>query len=172
MTIKFSAVELKAFPKLALIASGLKVIGLKGSDYEGLEGCISEVKYGTDRETENETVLDIYVDFEEPEYASVETTHPHLNGTSISDVICGEDELGFKFESEEAPFYTTADGKAVCPHCYAPLDRVTETQYDDIVWNFENGKYVKENGMGSSDGKRCDQCNGVLEDPNEDVFGY
>ncbi|PLS19099.1 hypothetical protein CVD28_01445 [Bacillus sp. M6-12] len=171
MTIKFSKVELKAFPKLELITAGTKAIALKGSDYEGLEGVVTEVKYGTDKETENETILDIYVDFEEMPYASIESTHPHLNGTGISEVICGEDELGFKFE-EEAPFYTTADGKAVCPHCYVAMERVTETQEDDISWNYVDGQYVKENGMGSSNGKRCDQCDGVLDDPNEEVFAY
>jgi hypothetical protein len=171
MTIKFSKVELKAFPHLESIQSGLAVIALKGSDYEGLKGRISEVKYGADKETENETILDIYVDFEEPEYTSVETTHPHLNGTSISDVICGEDELGFLFQEEDS-FHKTADGKAVCPHCFVAMERVTETQHDDISWVFEEGNYVKHSGMGDSNGKRCDQCDGVLDDPNEEVFSY
>jgi hypothetical protein len=171
MTIKFTKVEEKAYPKLGQIEVGLQVIALKECDYEGLTGRICDIKYGKDKETENETILDIYVDFEEHDYASVESTHPHLNGTGISEVICGEDEVGFKF-SEDDTFFTTAEGKAVCPNCYAPLLRVTETQEDDIVWNFENGEYVKENGVGSSNGKRCDQCNGDIDDPNETVFGY
>lgn len=171
MAINFSKVELKAFPKLGLIQEGIRVIGLKGSDYEGLEGTIDEFQYGAEKETENETILDIHVDFEEPEFSSVEDTHPHLNGTSISDVICGEDELGFIFE-DGAPFYTTSDGKAVCPHCYAPLNRVTETQSEDISWDFTKGYYVKTNGMGDSDGKRCGECDGRLDDPDEEVFRY
>jgi hypothetical protein len=31
---------------------------------------------------------------------------------------------------------------------------------------------VKENGMGSSDGKRCSECNTTLDDADEQVFGY
>lgn len=171
MAIKFSKVELKAFPKLELIERGMNVIGLKDSDYEGLKGHISDIKYGTNMESENESILDIYVNFVEMDNVSIDTTHPHLNGTSISEVICGEDELGFMFNSED-PFFTTADEKAVCPHCFEPLVRVTETQTEDICWNFTDGKYVKEDVSGSSNGKSCDTCNGDLEDTNEVVFVY
>lgn len=171
MAIKFTKVETKAYPLIEKITEGMVVIGLKDSDYGGLEGTISEIKYGTDKETENETILDIYIDFEEHEYASIETTHPHLNGTGIGQVICGEDELGFNFD-DSSPFYVTADGKVVCPHCYEAMDRVNETQHDDITWTFQNGEYVKENADGSSDGKKCDVCDGFIEDADEEVFRY
>lgn len=171
MAIKFSKVETKAYPLIGEISVGMEVIALKESDYEGLKGTISEIQYGKEKETENETILDIHVDFEEQEYAPIETTHPNLNGTGISGVICGEDELGFQFNSL-IPFYQTADNKAVCPHCYVAMETVKETQYDDITWTFKDGQYVKENGEGSSNGKKCDSCDGYIEDENESVFSY
>jgi hypothetical protein len=152
MTIEFSKVELKAYPKLPLIQKGLDVIGLKGTKHEGMKGKITNVIYEPNQ-TKNSSILEIIVDF----------------GDSQS--ICSEDELGFMFKEDDS-FYTTAEGKAVCPSCYVPMDIVTEVQYDDITWRFQDGKYVKENGMGDTDGKRCAQCRARLDDDNDEVFPY
>lgn len=169
--IQFKSTEVSSYPLLEQIKIGLSVTGIEVSDYKGLQGVITDIKYGQDKETENETVLDIYVDFEEPEYSSVEETHPHLNGTSINQVICGEDELGFLMD-EHNGIYLSVEGKAVCPHCFIAMDGVNETQTTEICWNFENGKYVKKTGDLSSEGKHCVSCNGYIEDVNEKTFVY
>jgi hypothetical protein len=153
MTITFSKVELKAYPKLPLIQKGLKVIGLKGTKYEGMKGNITNVIYVSDTKAKNSSILDITVDFGDFK------------------TICREDELGFMFEEDDL-FYTNAEGKAVCPSCHVPMDIVTEVQYDDITWVFKDGVYVKMNGMGDTDGKRCAQCRARLDDDNDEVFPY
>jgi len=165
----FTKAELKAYPLLNKIERGLRVVAID-CDYEGLYGTIDEIRYGQDKETENDCILEIIVDFEEPEHGSLEYLYPHLNGTGIGQVIMSEDILGFFFEEAQI-LAQTADGKAICPDCHKPLEIVRETQYDDIVWTFQNGEYVKENLIGSSDGKRCDQCNAVIDD-GETVFAY
>lgn len=169
--IQFKENEVSTYPLLEQIKIGLSVIGLQVSDYNGLNGVIKDIKYGQDKETENETILDIYVDFEEPEYSSIEKTHSHLNGTSINQVICGEDELGFLMD-EQSGIYLSFEGKAVCPHCFIAMDGVTETQTTDIYWDFKNGKYVKKTGELSSEGKHCVSCNGFIEDFDAKVFIY
>lgn len=95
MTNTFTKVELKAYPLLPQVEAGMEVVALKDSDYEGLFGTIDAVLYGKDKETENDTVLDIVVTFKEEEGRKIDETHPHLNGTSICEVIMGEDELDF-----------------------------------------------------------------------------
>lgn len=169
MTIKFTKAETNAYPFIGEISVGMEVLALKDCDYEGLKGTISEIQYGNDKETENETVLDIHVDFEEHEHAPTEKTHPHLNGTGISGVICGEDELGFKFDYR-IPFFQTAEGLAVCPHCHDVLRIVKETQTTGVTWTFKDGQYMKGHVEVQSDGKRCEQCDGLIEDENQKVF--
>lgn len=171
MSIQFKKVELKAYPQLEKIQVGMYVVALANSDYTGLNGVVTEILYGNDKETENDSILDIYVDFQEMDYGSIESTHPHLNGTGIGQVICGEDELGFNIE-ESIPFFSTADGKIVCPNCYESLSVVRETQSEDITWSFKDGSYVIDGSMGTSDGKKCQTCDGTIEDPDEMVFSY
>lgn len=144
-----------------------KVVGLKDTDYEGLTGFIESIHSGIDRQTENDSKLDIVVTFSELEHVTLNESHPHLNGTSIADVILGEDEIGF-YKNEEDDFSFTIEGKVVCPNCFAPLDRVKETKYEDIcwVWNDELKKYNKKTNP-DSDGIRCDQCDVSIEDANQ-----
>lgn len=73
------------------IKEGMFVVG-KDDYYEGLVGVITEVRHDkADFETENETELEIVVDFVET--SDMERTHPFLNGTSVEMLIMGEDEL-------------------------------------------------------------------------------
>lgn len=154
--------------------TGRKVIGLKGTDYEGLVGAVERVL--EQGETEQPFEIGIVVTFEEPEHSTVEYTHPHLNGTSIEEVIfIDEDiqkELAF-YEEEDDEFSYTLDGKAVCPNCYRPIELVFETQYTDLSWkwNAEEKQYIKSHDTGDSDGKKCPDCDGRIEDEQE-VFAY
>lgn len=166
--ITFSKAELKAYPLLPKIEVGMRGIATEESDYKGLEGTVSEIRYGDQRETENDTILEIIMDFEEPTHGSLEELYPVLNGTGIEQVIMGEDMMGFYFDGGNPAL--TPEGKIVCPDCYKALDTVTETQYDDITWSFEDGEYRKSNA-GSSDGKKCPECNAYIE-AEEDILGY
>lgn len=74
--------------------NGMVVVAKKDSDYEGLVGHIQTIR--TDKnefETENDTELEIVCDLYETNDMSM--THGHLNGTSICQLIMGEDELIF-----------------------------------------------------------------------------
>lgn len=102
---RYTKEELMAYPLLNKIEVGMSVIALPGSDYEGLEGVISDIYYGDKRETENDTIVDIEVDFKH--VVPVEETHPHLNGTGIDGVMMGEDELAFLIDDS----YQTAKGE-------------------------------------------------------------
>ncbi|MFJ8531195.1 hypothetical protein [Bacillus sp. NPDC094106] len=170
MTNKFTKVELKAYPLLPQVEAGVEVVALKGSDYEGLFGTIEAVHYGNEKETENDTVLDIVVTFEEEDGRKIEETHPHLNGTSICEVIMGEDELGFFFGVND-DFAKQLDGKYVCPSCGKGMDAVTENQAEDIQWDFKDGEYHKSTDKGYSNGKKYGECGCKFNDENE-VFSY
>lgn len=60
-------------------------------DYEGLIGSIDEVRSGEDKESENEGLYDIYVDFEEVE--GMNQKYPHLNGTGVGGLIMDIEDL-------------------------------------------------------------------------------
>ena len=167
--IKFKKEEIKEYPLLEKIEIGLRIIAIN-SYYDGLYGTISDIKYGEDKETENEGILDIYVDFEEPENGTLEELYPQLNGTGIDMVIMGEEQLGFFFD--DAPLSVSINGKAVCPNCYTEMDVINETQYDDIQWTFKDGEYVKENLAGDTNGKRCGNCDNLLPEDEEQFFMY
>lgn len=170
MTNTFTKVELKAYPLLPQAEAGLEVVALKGSDYEGLFGTIDDVLYGKDKKTENETVLDIIVTFKEEEGRGIAETHPHLNGTSICEVIMGEDELAFFFTDSDK-LAQQLDGKYICPSCGVGMSSVTEYQGETIQWDFEDGEYQKSITNGYSDGKKCGECNSKINDEDE-VFSY
>lgn len=96
--IAFTAEELREYPKLNEIEEGLTVVANEASYYEGLIGVIAEVRYEEDeRETENDTILEIVVDFEEVE--NMDDKYSALNGTSVSQVIMDEESLNFYFNS-------------------------------------------------------------------------
>lgn len=154
------------------IKIGMKVLALKGTDYAGLQGYITEIRKGSEKETENTpNTLDIYVDFEEMKFAD-DVTHPHLKGTSIHQVIMDENELAFYLNELEKDVYPISiEGMYVCLNCFTPLDYVTETQYDDLVWTWDEGFYTKGNS-GGSEGKRCPYCNVYIEDFQEKMFPY
>ena len=78
--------------KLTNIEENMLVVGKPGDYYEGLAGTITEVR--RDRanfETENESAYEIMTDFSETNDMS--KTHSDLNGTGVTDLIMGEDEL-------------------------------------------------------------------------------
>lgn len=148
----------------------LNVIGLQGTDYEGLIGTIDRVLTKNNGETNSDFKMAIVVDFQEPEYPSIKSTHPHLNGTSIHQVIFTDTDdsirdLGF-FRNINSNFAHDLNGKIVCPSCYVPLNRFIETKYDDTnwYWDEEEKKYIKECER-TSEGKKCDNCYYELEGP-------
>ncbi|MDF2879656.1 MAG: hypothetical protein K0R54_213 [Clostridiaceae bacterium] len=152
--IKFTDEEIKKYPLLSNIEIGQCVLALDNNDYAKLRGVISDIKYGKDKETENEDILDIYVDFEEPE--NLDELYPHLNGTGVDQLIMAEDMLGFYFEAYEVPI--SINNMIVCENCCTEVKIINETQYDDIKWTFENGDYKKENLQGDTAGKTCGNC--------------
>lgn len=150
------------------------VIALSGSDYEGLKGSFVEILTENNGETGENFKIAIVVDFEEPEYSSVEVTHPHLNGTSINQLIFADEaieDLGF-YKDECTEFAYHLNGKRICPSCNAPMDSVIELQYDDISWYWnEQEQYYEKMSVGGSEGKKCGSCNVYIEDQNEN-FSY
>lgn len=135
--MKFKAEELAQYPLLSKIEVGQSVIALPDSDYNGLAGVITEILYGEERETENETILDIVVDFEEVE--PLEKTHPHLNGTGIGNVFMGEDELVFAFDHYNQ--YVSAKGQLYCKECEELKLRVNKHHAKSESWTWgDNGQ--------------------------------
>lgn len=166
--ILFTKVELKAYPLLPLLETGLRVICLKQESYEGLKGTITEIRYGNKRETENNSIVEIIVDFDELLHQSVDESHPHLNGTSIGQVVMCEETLGIYFDANPP---RTLDNKIVCESCYESLDMITETQNDHITWNLTDGEWLKTQS-GDSDGKRCHLCDYVFDLISEEILPY
>ncbi len=234
----------------------LQVMGVD-DPYKGLEGFIDHILTEDERETENESKLDIVVDFEEPkctiDYPILEIvekmrkvvsaddileeyeilmklnecfeeireeytdsyenikymherilewdafpssyddervrrklkddlfecenslfTHPSLNGTSISEVIMGEDELAF-FKNEGDDLGRTIQGQAVCRWCQTTITHVYEMQYEDIDWHWNNEtmSYEKSVGIGDTEGKKCGHCGRRLDiDPLDPLLPY
>lgn len=114
--IKYTQAELIKYPLLTKIMEDMTVVAID-CDYAKLEGVITEIRYGADRETENEGILEIIVDFYIPDEvftgleqdsdasdeafnAYVYKHYPHLNGTSIEQVIMSEEILVFYFIEE------------------------------------------------------------------------
>lgn len=80
--------------KLENIEVGMFVVGNEEEYYEGLGGYIAEIRKDKKSfETENDTEYEIVVNFIET--GDMGVTHPGLNGTGVSQVIMGEDELIF-----------------------------------------------------------------------------
>lgn len=153
LDLNYTQEELNQYPLLPKIEVGMTVVALPDSDYEGLGGVITDILYGETRETENETILDIVVDFEE--YAPIEKTHPHLNGTGISGVMMGEDELAFAFDVENT--YLTAKGQLYCNECSELKTTVVQTIEEDHRWEWTGEKY--EHSVSYGDGyKTFDDC--------------
>ena len=105
----FKNEELKRFPLLSKITADMEVVALNNNYYEGLEGYIDEIRYGDDRETENDGILEIVVSFIPT--GDLEKTHPQLNNTSVDMVIMAEELLGFKFDDSDV--YLDIEGKIV-----------------------------------------------------------
>jgi hypothetical protein len=133
MNINFTPEELKKYPLLAKLDINMDVIAIKTEltdEYTGLIGHITDINYGTDKETEREgNILEIHVDLKVPDYvladvdesllydveqAWLKENYPHLNGTSICGLIMDETELGFNLSPANGRFYNI-DGKYICP---------------------------------------------------------
>lgn len=135
--MNFKAEELAQYPLLSKIEVGQSVIALPESDYKGISGVITEILYGESRETENETILDIVVDFDTD--LPLEDTHPHLNGTGIGNVFMGEDELAFAFDHYNQ--YVSAKGQLYCKECEELKLRVNKHHAKSESWTWgENGQ--------------------------------
>jgi len=76
--------------KFGKFAVGQKIVGNTVADeYEGLTGCITEIRTGEDRDTENETD-DIYVCFEEPtdpELIKADFSESYGEPKTIDDIV-------------------------------------------------------------------------------------
>ena len=167
--INFKEEEVKKYPLLTQLQKGLSVFALNNNDYGKLRGEIVELHYGEDRETENECVLEIVVDFEEPSALARKTVYANLNGTSVEMVIMAEDEIAVCFNGVD---YQLLTGQLACENCCKPIERVEETQneYIEWVWNPETQEYVKENSGGDTEGRRCSECAYRIE--GEEVLSY
>ena len=161
------------------IKSGTEVVAIN-CEYEGLKGVITDVYSGNDRLTNNECLLDILVDFYIPQEIIdnsedpdkwIEENFPQLEGTGISQVVMSEDMLAYDFDNN-TNFYITLEEQVVCPNCCKLLNRAIETQYNDIEWIFNNGKYEKKTLLGDSNGIRCPYCNTKLIDEDIEYFKY
>lgn len=108
----FTDEEKKAYPLIDKIQRNMQVVALEGESYEGLKGSITEIRYGDQKETENDCILEIVVDFKKPLHGTLEELYPHLNGTGIEQVIMDEGCLGFYFEGETS-YPVTAVGLKV-----------------------------------------------------------
>lgn len=163
--ITFKKEELKKYPLLEKLDAGVEVIALKDSHYEGLKGEIIELNYNKeDRVSENECIVEIIVDFEEPTAHDRATKYASLNGTSVESVVMTEDgEIAFLFD--ESYGYQLLTGQLVCEWCLTPVTSVGETQYDYIGWDWDTEKmsYVKREPAGDTNHKRCSECNGRLD---------
>lgn len=152
--VNYTQEELNEYPLLPKIEVGMAVVALPDSDYEGLGGVVTDILYGEARETENETILDIVVDFEE--HAPLEKTHPHLNGTGIGGVMMGEDELAFVFDVEGT--YLTAKGQLYCDECSELKTKIVEEKTETSTWVWTDKGYVQtvEHGVGLKHFKGCE----------------
>jgi len=152
----FTQEELKQYPFLDKIEVGMNVVALPESSYEGLGGVITDILYGENRETENETILDIVVDFEA--FSPLETTHPHLNGTGIEDVFMGEDELAFYIDSK----FVSAKGQLYCEECSELKDKIVQFSEEAHAWTWTGDKY-EYSVSHSGSYKQFDDCGHNVE---------
>ncbi|WP_182101730.1 hypothetical protein [Niallia taxi] len=80
---------------LSQIERGMLVVAIPNTTYGRLEGYVSHILVGEERETENEGTFDadIYVDFIETD--NMNRTHLWLNNTAVDQVIMDAEELIF-----------------------------------------------------------------------------
>lgn len=141
----FTKEELNQYPLLSQIQVGMDVIALPDSDYNGLTGVITDIHYGETRQTENETIVDIEVDFNDE--GSLEETHPHLNGTGVGGVMMGEDELVFDLKNNGV--FVSGKGQLYCEDCSEIKTEVVQTSHSERSWEWTGEKYeynVSRNG--------------------------
>lgn len=91
--IKFKKEEIEKFEGIQDIEVGGFVRANENTVYDGLIGTIIELRYGEEKETDNDSILEIIVDFEEKQ--NMDQLYPELNGTSVKSVIMGEDDLHY-----------------------------------------------------------------------------
>ena len=102
--------------KMDEIAEGMLVVGKWNDDYEGLVGFIDEVRRdANERETQNETKLELVIDFYETSDLSI--SHSHLNGTSVDQLFLGEDELVFFPNGTDGPGFDMEGNEYVFEDC-------------------------------------------------------
>lgn len=158
--IIFSKEILEALPLVKNVEIGMGVVANETSDFGGLEGTLSSIRFGAERETDNEGILEIIVDFNEHDYMNLSISNPNVHVSNLEQAIMNEEMLGFKFKNSST--VQTLDGRIVCQSCFASLDCVTETQFEDISWSLVDGVW-KKSVSEDSEGKRCPQCENSLE---------
>lgn len=163
--ITFTAEDLKQYPLLMQLKEGQRVLAIASSDYGQLLGDIIEIRYGNDKETENECIVEIIVDFDEPDAYLRTTKYAVLNGTSVEEVIMDEAEIAVCINGTD---YQLLTGQLVCEWCANPIIRATETQqcYISWTWDPDKNEYIKEDEGGDTNHKRCSQCDSRLEAEN------
>ncbi len=70
-------------------------------------------------------------------------------------------------------FKKDKEGKFICPNCGKPMNKVTQTQYDDITWEWddEDKRYVKKDS-GSAEHCHCGECDTDLGYDIGEMLGY
>lgn len=128
--------EMIKHPYLPFVQPGDSVIALKGTDYEGLMGYVEEVRYGDAKETETDCLVEIVVTYNDSD-EDVAISHPHLNGTSICEVVMNEGELGFYWPDKDDQFFLTDKGRMVCPHCCDVMMnvKIESIRTETFKWN-------------------------------------
>ena len=163
--LTFKKEELERYPLLEKLEIGTEVLALKDSPYENLKGEIVELNYNKeDRVSENDCIIEIVVDFEEPSTNDRLTKYACLNGTSVENVVMTEEgEIAFLFD--DANGYQLLTGQLVCEWCLNPLTSIEETQYDYIGWDWnpKTMSYIKREPSGDTNHKRCTQCDSRIE---------
>lgn len=104
---------------------GMEVVALDNNLYRGLKGEVVEVRSGKEKETGNEGEYEIIVDFDEP--PNYLKDYPELNGTSLSEVIMNEYELGFYLTGELTEL--EMQNKTICPKCYHTFNYERRTKH-------------------------------------------
>lgn len=119
---KFKVEELKVYPYLEKLHIGQSVIALEGDIFEGMKGEIVGINYNKeDRETENESVVEIVVSFDERDFTQLrfkknfEAHYETMEDVSIDYVVMDEETIGILDMC--GLNYKTLKGESVCMDC-------------------------------------------------------
>lgn len=74
---------------------------------------------------------------------------------------------------DEFEYEITEEGMIICPNCLKPMDKVLQTQYDNIAWRWDakSKQYVKSCG-GDSEKPMCGKCGTHISWEFGEILGY